>query len=272
MSATSAVGANEVRRHRGRPEPMGLRVLESSVSLVVLSGLIWQVAISWGDFDANLGQLLPWLVVVVVADLMPVPILGSVELMMSFPVLLASALVFPPYVAGSLSFVGTLDLREFRGEISPLRDLYNRSNVTASVFAASWIFHWFGVSVLDWPEVLPLTFVALVADMVVNFSLVIIGAHLLTGLSPKRLWTNVYGGSRPDVFLAGYACFGLLAVLMATVYSVAGNSGLVAFAIPLLISRQLFIHWKRLGEANRSIAEKERALTAVSSRIADERR
>jgi signal transduction histidine kinase len=59
---------------------------------------------------------------------------------------------------------------------------------------------------------------------------------------------------------------------MATVYSAAGNAGLVAFAIPLLISRQMFIHWKRLGEANRSIAQKERALTAVSSRIADERR
>jgi signal transduction histidine kinase len=272
VSATSAVGANGVRRPHGRPEPIRLRVLEASVSFLVLSGLLWQVAVNWGDFDASLGHLLPWLVVVVVADLLPVPIWGSVELMMSFPVLLASALVFPPYIAGSLSFVGTLDLREFRGEIGPLRDLYNRSNVTISVFVASWIFHRFGIGVLDWPEVLPLTFVALVADMVVNFSLVILGAHLLTALSAKRLWTNVYGGSRPEVFLGGYACFGLLAVLMATVYSAAGNAGLVAFAIPLLISRQMFIHWKRLGEANRSIAQKERALTAVTSRIADERR
>ena len=181
-------------------------------------------------------------------------------------------MVFPPFIAGSLSFVGSLDLREFRGEISPLRDLYNRSNVTISVFVASWIFHWFGVGVLDWPGVLALTFVALMADMVVNFGLVILGAHLLTGLSAKRLWTNVYGGSRPDVFLGGYACFGLLAVLMATVYLAAGNAGLVAFAIPLLLSRQMFIHWKRLGEANRAIEHKERALTAVSSRVADERR
>jgi signal transduction histidine kinase len=272
MSVMAVVGENGVRRPRSRPEPKRLLALEACVSLVVVAGLVWQVADNWGDFEASLSQLLPWLAVVVVADLLPVPIWGSVELMMSFPVLLASALVFPPYVAGSLSFVGTLDLREFRGEISPLRDLYNRSNVTASVFAASWIFHWFGVGVLDWPEVLILTFVALVADMVVNFSLVILGAHLLTGLSAKRLWTNVYGGSRPEVFLGGYACFGLLAVLMATVYSAAGNAGLVAFAIPLLISRQMFTHWKRLGEANRSIAEKERALTAVSSRIADERR
>jgi signal transduction histidine kinase len=272
MSATTAVGAGGVRRPRSRPDPIRLRVLEAFVSSVVLAGLIWQVAVNWGDFEASLGKLLPWLVVVVVADLLPVPIWGSVELLMSFPVLLASALVFPPYIAGSLSFVGTLDLREFRGEISPLRDLYNRSNVTISVFVASWIFHRFGIGVLDWPEVLPLTFVALLADMVVNFSLVILGAHLLTGLSAKRLSTNVYGGSRPEVFLGGYACFGLLAVLMATVYSAAGNAGLVAFAIPLLISRQMFIHWKRLGEANRSIAQKERALSTVSSRIADERR
>ena len=122
MSAMSAVGAGGVRRPHGRPEPMRLRVLEASVSLLVFSGLVWQVAVNWGDFDASLGHLLPWLVVVVVADLLPVPIWGSVELMMSFPVLLASALVFPPYIAGSLSFVGTFDLREFRGEISPLRE------------------------------------------------------------------------------------------------------------------------------------------------------
>ena len=180
MSATFGV-----RRPRSRPEPKRLRVLEACVSFVVVAGLVWQVAANWHNFEGNLSQLLPWLVVVVVADLLPVPIWGSVELMMSFPVLLASALVFPPYVAGSLSFVGNLDLREFRGEISPLRDLYDRSNVTVSVFAASWIFHWFGVGVLDWPEVLPLTFVALVADMVVNFSLVILGAHLLTGCRPS---------------------------------------------------------------------------------------
>ena len=259
MAATTAVGTGEVRRRPTRPEPLRLRVLEVSVSLVVLAGLLWQVADNWTEFVSTASQLLPWLVIVVIADLLPVPIWGSVELMMSFPVLLASALVFPPYIAGSLSFVGTLDLREFRGEISPLRDLYNRSNVTASVLVASWIFHQFGISTLAWPEVLAIAFVALIADMVVNFSLVILGAHLLTGLPAVRLLRNVYGGSHPEVFLGGYACFGLLAVLMATIYSAAGSAGLVAFAIPLLLARQMFIHWKRLGDANRAIAQKERA-------------
>ena len=272
MAATSAVGTGEVRRRPTRPEPLRLRVLEVSVSLVVLAGLLWQVADNWTGFVSTASQLLPWLVIVVIADLLPVPIWGSVELMMSFPVLLASALVFPPYIAGSLSFVVTLDLRELRGEISPLRDLYNRSNVTASVLVASWIFHQFGISTLAWPEVLAIAFVALIADMVVNFSLLILGAHLLTGLPAVRLLRNVYGGSHPEVFLGGYACFGLLAVLMATIYSAAGSAGLVAFAIPLLLARQMFIHWKRLGDANRAIAQKERALSLVANRIADERR
>jgi signal transduction histidine kinase len=226
----------------------------------------------WTGFIGQWRELLPWLLVVAIADLLPVPIWGSVELMMSFPVLLASALVFPPYIAGTLSFVGTIDIRELRFEISPLRGLFNRSNVAASVLVASWIFHGSGVGILEWPQVLAVTFLALVADMTVNFTLVFFGAHLLTGMPAWQLLRNVYGGSKPEIFLGGYACFGLLAALMATTYLAAGSAGLVAFAIPLLLARQMFLHWKRLGEANHAITEKERALDLVSRRIADERR
>jgi signal transduction histidine kinase len=247
-------------------------MLEASVSLVVLAVLAWQIGYHWATFVAHLDDLIPWLVVVALADLLPVPIWGSVELMMSFPVLLAAALVFPPVVAGSLSLVGTLDLRELRREISPLRGLYNRCNVAASVMAASWAFHAFGIGVLDWPQVIGATLVALIADMAVNFTLVIAGTHLLTGIPPVRLIRNVYGGSHPEVFLGGYACFGLLAVLMATVYAAAGNTGLIAFAIPLLLARQMFVHWKRLGEANLALIQKDRALSLAANRIVDERR
>ena len=271
MSATTAAGTGQVHRPTHR-EPFRLRILEVSVSLLVLSLFAWQVGHHWATFVAHLDELIPWLLVVALADLLPVPIWGSVELMMSFPVLLAAALVFPPVVAGSLSLVGTLDLRELRREISPLRGLYNRCNVAASVMAASWVFHIFGIGVLDWPQVIGATLVALIADMAVNFTLVIAGTHLLTGLSPVRLVKNVYGGSHPEVFLGGYACFGLLAVLMATVFAAAGNTGLIAFAIPLLLARQMFVHWKLLGEANLALIHKDRALSAAANKIVDERR
>ena len=271
MSATTAAGTGQLRRPTYK-EPFRLRLLEVVVSVVVLTLLAWQVGAHWERFAANLDDLLPWLLVVALADLLPVPIWGSVELMMSFPVLLAAALVFPPFVAGSLSLIGTLDIRELRREISPLRGLYNRCNVAASVMTASWAFHLVGVRVLDWPQVIGATLVALVADMLLNFTLVIAGTHLLTGLPATRLMKNLYGGSHPEVFLGGYACFGLLAVLMATVFMAAGNAGLIAFAIPLLLARQMFIQWKRLGDANVALVQKDRALHATANRIVDERR
>jgi signal transduction histidine kinase len=249
-----------------------LRILEVAGTTVVVGVLLVSLVTNRSVLVEHWIEVLPWLVVVAFADLLPVPIWGSVELMMSFPVLLSAGFVFPPYIAGALCFVGTVDARVFRHEISPLRDLFNRSNVAASVMVASWLFTQFDVDVLNWPEVLPAAFVALTADVIVNFTLVILGTHLLTGMDGWVLLRNVYGGSQPEVFLGGYACFGLLAVLMATVYSTAGTAGLIAFAIPLFLARQMFLHWKRLGDANTSIAQKERALSIVTNRIADERR
>jgi signal transduction histidine kinase len=275
VATTSAVGGGNIRRPR-RPssesEPVSLRILEVAGTAIFLVVLVAASIGDWSGVTDRWLELLPWLAVIAMADLLPVPIWGSVELMMSFPVLLSAALVFPPHVAGALSFIGTVDARVFKGEISPLRDLFNRSNVAASVMTASWIFHQFDVSVLDWPEVLPAVFVALVADVLVNFTLVILGTHLLTGMDAWELLRNVYGRSHPEVFLGGYACFGLVAILMATTYATAGTAGLIAFAIPLLLARQMFLHWRRLGEANTAIARKDRALSVVMSRVADERR
>ena len=87
------------------------------------------------------------------------------------------------------------------------------------------------------------------------------------GASEERL-----RGLASGVFLGGYACFGLVAILMATTYATAGTAGLIAFAVPLLLARQMFLHWKRLGEANDAIERKDRALSIVASRVADERR
>jgi signal transduction histidine kinase len=276
VATTSAVGGGQIRRPGGRrnsrSEPLSLRILEIAGTAIVLAVLVAASIGDWSGVADRWIELLPWLVVIAMADLLPVPIWGSVELMMSFPVLLSAALVFPPHVAGVLSFVGTVDARVVRAEISPFRDLFNRSNVAASVMTASWIFHQFDVSVLDWPEVLPAVFVALIADVIVNFTFVILGTHLLTGMDAWELLRNVYGGSHPEVFLGGYACFGLVAILMATTYATAGTAGLIAFAVPLLMARQMFLHWKRLGDANSAIARKDRALSVVASRVADERR
>ena len=155
------IGCHDCRRRRrgspwpARPEPLRLRVLEVSVFLVVLAGLLWRVAANWTEFVSTASQLLPWLVIVVIADLLPVPIWGFVELMMSFPFLLFGPRL-PSVHRWQYQLRGNAGLREFRGEISPLRDLYNRSNVTASVlvhpghFTSSESARWLGLRY--WPS------------------------------------------------------------------------------------------------------------------------
>ncbi len=109
-------------------------------------------------------------------------------------------------------------------------------------------------------------------DIAVNGSLVTAGTHLLTGVPLREVWRNISGGRQRTYFLFSYLAFGFLAVLLAAVYGEAGNWSLVAFAIPLLLARQMFVHWKQLGEASEELLAKQRALLAVTQRIADERR
>lgn len=272
MAATSALQGTLRRERPPAPEPLSLQVLEMVGAIGVIALLTWGSSREWPELAELWFELLPWIVVVAVADLAPVPMWGSVQLMMSFPVLLAAAFVFPPYVAGLLSLVATVDLREFRREIPMLRGLFNRCNVALSVCAASVVFHALDGDVLDWPQVVLAALLALVVDLAINASLVVAGTHLLTGVSPGVLVANVYGGPNPQPFLVAYACFGLLALLLASVYAVAGSWGLVAFAIPVLLAREMFTQWKRATDEARAIEVKDQALSVVTNRIADERR
>lgn len=276
MSATTSTapagGRSRPDRPQSRSDPPALSVLEFALATGVAGLLSWMITVHWSSFRLDFVDLLPWLLVVAVADLMPVPIWGSVELMMSFPVLLASAFVFQPHMAGLLSFVGTLDAREFRHEISAGRALLNRSNVALSVMTASWVFHAMGGDVLRWPAVLPAALAALMVDSAINGSLVVLGTRLLTGLAPARLVQAAFGGSQPIAFIGGYVCFGLLAVVLATVYEAADAWGLLAFAVPLVLARQMFVHWRNIATIGHQLTESRQLLTHVSNRIVDERR
>jgi signal transduction histidine kinase len=152
------------------------------------------------------------------------------------------------------------------------RALFNRSNVAISVAAEAWIFGLMRGDVLSWPTVIPVAMAALVVDLLINATLLILGTRLLTGLPVLQLVRNVYGGSQPLPFGVAYTCFGLLALVLATVYQTAGAWGLIAFAIPLVLARQMFVHWKKLAAARIQLSEKHQLLAHVTSRIADERR
>jgi signal transduction histidine kinase len=272
-AATSFSSAHtELPRRTHEMDPLPLLVLEIGSFILTLALIGWNLARNWGDSVSLLPNVIPWLVAAIAADLLAIPVWGSVELMMSFPILLASSFVFPPYVAGLIGFFGTVDKREFKREIPAARGLLNRSNVALSVMAAGWAFHEVGGNPLEWPAVLAPALVALLIDLAINASLVVLGMRLLTGISSARLVSNVYGGGQSFAFAAGYLCFGLLAVVLATVYAAAGAWGVLAFAIPLLLARQMFAHWKSLAEVRIHLDQQQKLLTDVTSRMADERR
>jgi signal transduction histidine kinase len=270
VTATANVREEAVDTPRSR-DPGAFRALElmTVVSAIVCLGVA--LARSPDTLSRDMQDVVVWLPVVVLADLMPVTLLKPIELTMSLPVLLAAAMVFPPAVAFTLGFVGNTDRRELRRRIPFLRGLFNRSNVALSVLSASWLFHRTGGSLRAWPSAIGFAFLALLADMIVNNALAMLGAHLLFERSLPEVLRELYGGELVQ-FLLSYFCFGSMAVLLASVYLFAGNWGLVAFMIPVFLAHETFSNGAAVGLLAAKLRHQQQAFASVSERIVDERR
>jgi signal transduction histidine kinase len=249
-----------------------LRLFEIVTVLVAITWVTAAVTSSRHELWSQFVEISAWLPVVVIADLLPVTLWKPIQVTMSLPVLLAAGMVFPPPVASILAFVGYTDLREIRREIPFLRGLFNRSNVALSVFGSSWLFHATGGTFTRWPAAGGYALVALAADMIVNYGLLLIGAHLLLMRPISRLLKQAYGRGRPVQFLVGYVSFGSMAALLSTVYVYAGNWGLVGFIIPVVVAHEMFSNGVAVGSAAIRIRHQERAFASLSHRMADERR
>jgi hypothetical protein len=253
-----------------KPEPLHLKILELG-SFALVSGLLLVGApTSLATMKAEAFNLLAWLIAIAVTDLLYVPLWGT-TLAMSFPILLAAAMLFSPAVAGLLALVGTTDQRELRRQISIGRSLFNRSQIALSVFAGSWLFHVAGADLYDWPLVLPIAALALVTDSTVNFLSLILGWRAAGMGSLRRGALRIFG-REPLSFALTYLGFGLTAVPLAIVYEATGAWGLLAFVIPVLLGHQAFVESKRLRRMEDAVSEKTQALHTVSTKIADERR
>lgn len=275
MSATTThrtVARKSPRPSRApAPEPLLARVLEWVVFAPVLAALILVARHDWPTIRSESVELLAWVALAAGADLMPVPLRRNLVLSLSLPVLLAAGMVYPARLVGLIAFLGSMDPRELRREISLPHSLYNRSQVALSSMAASAVFHSMRGSSDLLPWVVPVTLAALVADAFVNFAMVGLAARVCDRMSFANFLYAVHGGV-PAEFLAGYGCFGLLAVVFAIVFEHSGAWGLFVFFIPILLSRQMFVRGHRLQEALETVSNKDRAFRAVSSRIAEERR
>jgi signal transduction histidine kinase len=253
------------------PEPLRLRLFEWGLSLIAVAFLTLLILGTRDWAESEFWTVAGWLPLVVISDLLPVPVWGGVTIAPSLPILLAAAMLFQPATVGILAFIGSTDLREARRQIGIGHALFNRSQIAVSVMTASWAFHSLDGNLNVWPRVLFLSMLVLSVDILVNASLVLFARQVALGAPLGEEVIGLLGG-QPVPFLLSYICFGLAAVLLAVVYQVAGNWALLAFMIPVLLARQVFVENSRLLDMHEAIVDKSRALLTLSGKMADERR
>jgi signal transduction histidine kinase len=170
--------------------------------------------------------------------------------------------------------VGSFDPRELRGDVTVLRALFNRCQVSLSVLAASSVFHVLaGPDGIDatptWVLIVP-AMVAAIADYGVNTAMVTVFTSLRVGLPPLAVIRELRIG-RLSEFLVSYLGLGVLGLIVAIFTDDIGFWSIPAFLAPSLLARQMFFRSQALEEAHKELQEREQVLKTLSNAMAEER-
>jgi signal transduction histidine kinase len=237
--------------------------------LVTVAAVLALVAAGASDFTIpSIPTFLFWLAVILAAGLLPVTLGFGAEVTMSFPLILAVAILFDPFVAMVIVGFASLDIREFHREIPLWRAMFNRSQLILATGAASGI-----IALVDEPFSFPEGFVAIslgaAAYLLVNLGLVAIilslarGARLSTTvdlLLPKP----VVGFWLTQILLAAFGV-ATAAVYMRIEYYV------VVFLIPLLFARLSILGARAQQELSEKVQKQQQALLEATERVFQER-
>ena len=272
MSSTTAAARELPRRSRTPSKvPVSLGLFASAAILLAVAlivGGLWEAR----EALAQARWTLPaWFGVVALVGAASVSTDAGPQLGLDMPLLVAAGFVFGPGIAGAIAFVAYVDPREFKGEIALIRALYNRAQTALSVMCASVVFLLLDGQTGVWPGAFLASLLAVAADCVVNYSLVVTVKVLNDEVCARDVLRGLRLGS-PASFLMTYLSYGLLSLLLAGVYLELGIWGLGAFVIPVILARQAFEQSRRLELTDSRLQVQSAALRDVSSRVADERR
>ena len=216
-------------------------------------------------------EVLPWVLLIALVELLPVATWGGVTVSVGYPLIIAVAFTFDPEVAALVALVSASDPREFRGEVTLLRALFNRSSIALAVLAASAVFH--AVASVHSPvlTMFAAAFLAIVVDYVINLGLITTGVCLLYRYRPLRVLKELLG--RGQEFLISYLGLGFLGASLARLNSLKGFGfwSVLTVLAPLLFARQMFLRSQALEEAHAELKDREQVLRTLSNAMAEER-
>jgi signal transduction histidine kinase len=252
-----------------------LPYFEAAIVVPTLVGLTVAITVGWGDVKESWPEILGWVVIIALVEMMPVPVWRGVHIGMGFPLMMVVAFLYPPQAAAAAALLAASDPREFRHEVGLLRALFNRCQVALAVGSASLVFNLLGASVEDSSTLLLFAAAGLasMADYVVNTTLVCIAASIHFWMNPLRVIRELKVG-RLSEYLFSYLGLSVFGVILAKVFILGDGPNwwvVPVCVLPLLLARQMFFRSKALEEAHKELQDREHVLRALSNRMAEER-
>ena len=266
VAAQAPSGTKSRRRFKYRPSQPYFWL----VSLGWLSILASRLVSNGEVIASNAGELIPWVVLLAVVNLLPVTTWQHAYFTADIPITIAAMLILSPLEAGVVTFLGTFDPREFRGRIPLAKTLFNRSQISAAVFVGSIAAHSFVESPGPSSFLLPLAFLVLVCMAGINYLLAGIGVSLEHGYSVSQAFHRMRVGSVAD-FLLTLVSWGVLGAMLAALYDQIGLLALGAFLAPTLLGRQALIRSQMSIDTARAYRSREAAVAHISHQIYEER-
>jgi signal transduction histidine kinase len=243
---------------------------------------MWLVSLLWlvllvsgflrdgGPLGARVSILAPWVLISAFTNLLPIMGWQAAHLTSDMPIQIAAAVALPPLEAGLVCFLGALDPREFRGEISLTKGVFNRTQVGVTAFSAALVVRAISPSPTGSAAILPLSFAALATASSLNYILVALEMSLEHGYSVPKVVRRLIIGT-PSDFVLTYLAWGVLGAMLVALYAEVHAWALVAFAAPVLLSRQVLQRSQMLVDTTQAYTSREEAVAAVSRQILQER-
>ncbi len=253
-------------RHPGREAP-GFRWLAVGTTVAALGavalGLARNPLGSWPP------EVLLWGLAVLVVDLRPVPTEEAAYLDLDGPLLMGAAFIFGPAVGGLLAFAAA-DPREWKGEVSPSKAAFNRSQKALSILASGLVFLGVSGADVDSARLVLAGVLAVLANWLLNVGFVTLAARLLWRTRPGDVLRDLTAG-QPGSFVAGYLGYGMCACLLVYSYPTMGLWTLLLALPPLGLAWLAFSRSFRLQSAGRDLDITSASLQHASEQMALER-
>jgi two-component system sensor histidine kinase UhpB len=224
--------------------------------VLLLLGLV-----AWGGSqghasDVAVGGALFWAATCGLANLLAAPAAAHTYLSMSAPVNIAIAALYPPSTAAVLVFVGSVSQLEVQRRTTPLRAVFNRTQIGLCTAAAS------AVLALRPDPVVWTALLAVAVYHVTNWTLVAGAERSVRGTPVGR----VLRGFVPHgpVAAATYLSLGAMGLVLALVYLRIGAWAVALLLLPLAGARQAV-------RATEEIRQAEAERRALADRLVEER-